>query len=276
VIINIIIILISAFCVCNFILFLFPLKKEEFFTNEERAEEYIYSKEKYSTVFVGSGLTGHLINTGHNSDAFNLFLPYSGACTGVEIVARSAKIPRVLFIETNCIFKGYNEKLIRSLYTPINYWLKFFLPVLQRKHHFLSILKLMIKWFKEERAMLKAELPELDYEQLEIFREFYNQPPDKRQLGDLMESLKKYVDEIATKDCTVIFFEMPLERSIANSLLASYQRTELKKIFPIDKYTWIEPNPLDTYYTQDGIHLLEESALRYSKHLATSRNRILS
>ena len=273
-VINIIIILVLAFCVCNFILFLFPLKKKQFFTNEERAEEYIYSKENYSIVFVGSGLSGHLINTVHNSVAFNLFLPYSGACTGVEIVTRSAKIPKVLFIEINYVFKGCDEKLITSLYTPKNYWLKFFLPVFQRRHHVLSIVKHIINWFKKERVVMEVGLPELDYEQLKMFRGFYNQLPEKRKITKHIESLKKSVDEIGTKNCTVIFFEMPLEKSIASSLLASYQKTELKKIFPIDKYAWIEPDPLDSYYTKDGIHLSEESALRYSQYLWTSYHRI--
>jgi hypothetical protein len=271
---NLVIVLILIFFLCNFILFLFPLKKEEFFTNKERAEEYIYSKKKFSTVFVGSGLTGHLINTVYNGNVFNFFLPYSGACTGVEIVARSAKIPRVLLIETNFIFKGSDEELIRSLFTPINFWLKLFLPVLQKKHYLFSMLKLWVRSFKKEKITIEDDPQELDYVQLEMFRKMYSQSLDKKQFAGHMERLKKSVDEIATKNCMVIFFEMPLEESIANSLLASYQKKELKKMFPVDKYAWIEPDPLDTYYTKDGIHLVEESALRYSRYLSSRQSMI--
>jgi len=260
-------IIIGSFCLFNLLLFFFPLRKKEFFTNEERVEEYVYSKNNFYTVFVGSGLSGHLPDSFYKSDVFNLFLPYSGACSGVEIVVRSLKIPHFLFVETNFIFKGYDNALIKKIFAPLIFKSKFFLPSLLKKHQVFSMIKQLIKALKRESVTVKNSSFGLDYQRLAQFRNFYDQQFNPQQLDIHIKKLKKQIDFLTIQGCTVIFFEMPMENSLADSALANHQKTELKKMFPEKKYTWIEPNPSDSYDTEDGIHLTDESALRYFTYL---------
>ena len=266
-VINVLIIIIVTFCLFNLVLFFFPLRIIESFTNEERVEEYIYSRKIFSNVFAGSGLTGHLPDTFYNNDVFNLYLPYSGACSAVEIVARASKVPKFLFVETNFIFKGYDRKLIKRLFSPVFFKLKFFLPCLLKKHQIFFMLKQLIKVLKRGNSTKKKSSLGLDYQQLTQFQNFYNQQFNPRQLDNEIKELKKYIDYLTARGCKVIFFEMPIESTLADSLLARHQKVELKKMFPENNYTWIEPGAFNSYDTEDGIHLTEESAFRYFTYL---------
>ena len=130
-IIRIVIFCVGVFILFNVILLLFPFEKKYIYKDKERGEEYIYSRKKYPVVFVGSGLIGDLSSENLGRQAFyNLFFPYGGSCTGIELIALSKKIPDTLFIETNYIFKGFNEKLNEKLFEPFAYRSKFVLPCL--------------------------------------------------------------------------------------------------------------------------------------------------
>ena len=178
------IIRIAIFCVGVFILFnvillLFPVQKKYIYKDKERGEEYIYSKKKYPVVFVGSGLIGDLSseNLGRRI-LYNLFFPYNGSCTGVELIALSKKIPDTLFIETNYIFKGFNKELNEILFEPLAYKAKFFLPCLLEKNKLLPLAKEIVKG-RKPRKKNSASLPEPFFqESLASLRKEYNQEPD--------------------------------------------------------------------------------------------------
>lgn len=205
---SIVLIVIFLFLLYNGILLAFPLKKEAIYKNSERAEEFVYSNKSYSTVLVGSGLIGDFnAKPLQRKGLFNLYFPYSGSCAGVEIIALSGKVPRTLLVETNYLFKGFDTPLIRALFKPGLYKARFFLPILQKKHHLISFLKEVLRPARPIH-MKTNKLPELLYYQsLEKYRNAYDRLPDINQYNEDLKKLRKYLDFIHLKGCTIFFLK---------------------------------------------------------------------
>ena len=259
---------ISFFILYNCILLVFPLKKINIYTNQERAEEFVYAKKKYSKVFAGSGLIGGFSATAiRRDDFFNFYLPYNGSCSAVKIVALSGKIPKILFVETNCIFKGFDDALIDRLFDKRRYKLRFCLPYLLQKHKLIPLTKELIKPAKTI-LIESSPLPKPLFSQtLENQKKVYNSLPDIDKFNQCINELKKYIYYISSKGCEVIFFEMPIDKQLQNSPLANFQRNVMKDVFNDHQFKWIEPVQNTQYMTGDGIHLLEESTIAYFKYL---------
>ncbi len=255
---------IVAFVLFNLVLAIFPINKKYIYKDKERGEEYIYAGKKYPVVFVGSGLIGDL--NGENlgrQRVYNLFFPYSGSCTGVELIALARKIPDTLFIETNYIFKGFNTGLNQLLFQPFAYQSKFLLPCLREKNQLLPLAKEIIKGGRP-RQKISATLPEPLYTQsLNTLRKEYNGKIDSAGYRSIVEKLKKEVDYFSSQLCTVIFFEMPVDKEFLDCPKTKWERETLRAVFNDKKFIWSPVDSSRMYATSDGIHLLNESLEKY-------------
>lgn len=263
------------FSVYNILLLVFPIRKENIYSNQERAEEFIYSREVYAKVFVGSGLIGDFKIKQVWKDSFNLFLPYSGSCAGVEIISLSKKVPRVLFVETNYIFKGFNQELTTQLFNPFLYHARFFLPSLLRKHWPKSFMKELMKVANQRRKSGMKRFDSLDQMTIDQFKILYDELPESISFEKDLEKFQKYIDIISSKGCRVVFFEMPVDKELVNSRLAIYQRSKLKSLFPEQQYSWVATDLFGKYHTSDGIHLNEASADQYFNYLRKNCNYLI-
>ena len=241
----------------NLVLSFFPSIMPAY-TNLERAEEFVYSRKKYSVVFIGSGLIGDL-NRGPLSRPiyFNLFLPFSGSCDGAEIIVRSGKVPDTLLVETNCVFKGESKELLGQLYRPGLYELKRVFPAFQTKYNAVS------------RLLKKA-----DAIKLKSSPDFQEDPGrtrgsalsdyvligDTTKLNQDVERLFRNLEVMSSRGSVVVFFEVPMPGELSNSPKLAYQRKTLRRVFSSQKYQWIPPDTASIYSSPDGLHLDKESA----------------
>ena len=255
---------------------MFPLKKQNIYTNDERAQEFVYSNINYPVIIVGSGLIGHFkIRPAQRKNLVNLFFPYSGSCSGVEIIALSKKIPRTLFIETNYIFKGFDAPLIEKLFRPGLYQLRHLFPSLLKKHTISSLLSEIFKRLNIYKTnSIKSN--SMTSPTVEIFKKLYDEVPERNQFLNNLKKLKNYIDHFSSQGCEIIFFEMPLDPQLVDAPLFQFQRRELKDFFANYKCSWVYPDPLDQYYYNDGLHLVEGSAHKYFTYLDKKSNNILS
>ncbi len=261
------------FIIYNGLLLIFPLNKKYIYKDKERAEEYIYSKKPYPIVFVGSGLIGDFnnVNLGY-TNYFNLYFPYNGSCTGIELIALTQKIPKTLFIETNYIFKGFNKELVKKLFQPIPYRLKFILPSFQEKNKLQYLLKEIFKPGKgREKNLLRLPHP-LFHNSLEKFRMEYNKEIDTNKCHKIIEEFKRYITYISSEGCSIIFFEMPVEPEFLDCPKTKFERALLKTTFSDKKFIWIQTDSHTKYNTVDGIHLLDESLQKYISYLNSKLN----
>ena len=265
---KLILLFLAGFVLFNMFLFLYPLQKKNIYINKERAEEFIYSKRNYSVVFTGSGLLGDFTPASiGRENSFNLFFPYNGGCTGVKLIALSNKIPDTLFVEINYLFKGFDQQLIEEVFRPGLYQARFLFPALQEKHQLLSLLKENIKSMRQPPVETE-EGPAPNYAQtLSQYKKDYQNMPDSLRLQQDLTNLKCYLDYIASKNCKILFFEMPVDRQLTNSPRIQFEKRTLQRILTNEKIGWIAPDTVGTYATADGIHLLKTSVYQYLAYL---------
>ena len=120
-------------------LHIYPLSKRVFYTNEERIEEFLYSRKEVPIVLVGSSLSGafegrRLFDTPY----FNLFLPFAGGSTGLEIIRKSNRFPKILFFETNHSDRAIDSNLLAGFFKNPFSELKNRIPFLLKKNKLLN------------------------------------------------------------------------------------------------------------------------------------------
>lgn len=248
----------------NIFLFAFPLKKTVFYTNEERTEEYIYGKTNYAAILVGSSLSGAFEEAKiFEEDYFNLYLPFTGASTGLDIIKRSDKIPKRLFIEINYMNRGIDSNLINSIFSSPLYKLKYFLPFLLSKNKIFTNLMDRVKSPNNNKTNESRPADHLYNELITKARSEWNQTPDTNLLRIKMDISRQAVSQIAGKKCEIFFYEMPMDSSITNSPLIVFQRNYYMGLCEKEGYNFIGLDKSRNYETGDGLHLLRNDANIY-------------
>ena len=254
----------------------FPAVRYKPYDRIERCEEYVYQG-NYEKVFTGSGLIGELEQY-LPEGAFNLGFPYFGSCTGLEIIALSGKIPQVVFIETNYIFKGSDKELVNKVIEKQWTRLRHVAPALLKKNRPDSLFKTAVRRISNARRteIASPDFGRLNTEELDRFHRIYNEPIDTQHFENILEELEKHVDYIRAQGCQIVFFEMPVHKDLYHSRLLEYQRNTLKALFNDKHYHWIESGQLHDYQTVDGIHLTKESMYRYAHFLMQNKRTLLT
>ncbi|KQS27055.1 hypothetical protein [Dyadobacter sp. Leaf189] len=256
----------------NLLLYILPVRNM-YYDDIERAEAYVFSRCAFDHVFVGSGLIGH-IDPRISGKSFNLYFPYYGSCTGVQVIALSNKIPKVLFVETNFICKGTNEQVIANLFSTRYLRIKKVLPLILRKNNPLKLIKQVLRAFKLENGFNSTVKSNTAQVEIEVLIELFNRTPDLQKLRSDIACLKKNVDILSEKGCKVIFLEIPIDPILSNARLFQVQYAELKKTFREKPYRWIPDHKGHYFQTEDGLHLTSDSLQVFKAHLHTEINKL--
>jgi hypothetical protein len=248
-------------------LIFFPLKKSVFYTNDERAEEFVFGKKKYPIVMTGSSLSGvfKMKRIFNHQIYFDLYLPYRNACTGVELIRRSNNIPKVLFVETNRIDKGIDTALMDNIFDEPFYSLKKHLPFLLKKNRFLPNIVDRIKTPPDNSSHTHRP-PAVLYDKLlaKAQKEWWDLPNESKLRTDQNFSrLKETLADFAKKGCTIYLYEVPMDRSLYKSPLLTYQRNCFTKLSKDEGYKFIRADTSRSYNTGDGIHILRGDGAIY-------------
>jgi hypothetical protein len=244
-----------------------PLKKTVFYTNEERVEEFVYSKNNYPVVLVGSSLSGAFeLQTIFNQPYFNLFMPVTGAATGIEIIRRTNKIPKELFIEINHIDRGIDSNLMHEIFDEPLYTIKYDLPFLLKKNQLIPNLVDRIK--KPQNNIINATQPPpiLYSALLQKAQQEWKQLPDTAKFNKKLAHIKAVLADFSAKGCRIYFYEIPMDVSLNNLPLLTYQRNYFTKLAAEKGYTMIKKDTSHTYMTGDGDHLLSNDANIFIKY----------
>jgi len=246
---------------------LHPLKKTVFYTNEERVEEFVYSKKGYPIVLVGSSLSGAFeLQSIFNQPYFNLFLPITGAATGIEVIRRTNKIPKELFVEINHIDRGVDSTLMHETFDEPLYTIKYDLPFLLKKNQIIPNIVDRIK--KPQNHIINAvQPPPVLYNALLLkAQQEWKQLPDTAKFNKELARIKSVLADFSSKGCRIYFYEMPMDASLNNSPLLTYQRNYFTKLAAEKGYVMIKTDTSRQYLTGDGDHLLSGDADIYIKY----------
>lgn len=260
--------------VYNVFLFAFPLKKTVFYTNRERIEEFVYGKDNYPTLLVGSSLSGAF--EGHQlfpENHFNLYLHFTGALTGLEIIKRSNEIPGKLFIEINYVNREINSLLVNAIFNSPVHRLKYDLPFLLTKNKVFPNLTDRMREPSNNKINKKRPAENLYKELLKKEQARWNVIKDIRILNERLDYVKQAASSFASKGCQIYFYEMPMDSSLSNSKLISYQRKYFVELALQNGYTFIDADQGRTYQTGDGVHLLKKDANVYTGYFKQAANK---
>lgn len=230
-------------------------------------EDFLYGERK-PIVIIGSSLSGAFEDRKlFEKPYFNLYLPFTGAFTGLELIKRSGRTPETLFIEINHMDRGIDSQSIDKLFQFPMHGLKAYLPFLRSKNKTLNNLTdRLIK--PSDKKSNEIRPPEKLYnELLKTAGKDWNYTIDSLHLFREFSSAAKIIRTLSDQGCKVILFEMPIDPSLRDLPRAIIQREFFRQLAKDEAYLYIDNDPGVRYNTGDGVHLLSKDALLYSEYL---------
>jgi len=247
----------------NIFLIVFPLKKTVFYTNEERIEEYLHGETR-DIVLVGSSLSGAFEDRVlFNEKYFNLYLPHTGALTGLEVIKRSGRIPKKLFVEINHMDRGIDSQALNKMFSFPMYELRTFLPFLRSKNKTLNNLVDRVITPSGKQTNDNRPPQKLYDELISKAQKEWNNTQDSIKIINELKTTADILDFIASEGCEIVLYEMPIDSSLEQLPRALIQRNFFTKLAKEKVYFMIDNNPTETYNTGDGVHLLSKDASKY-------------
>jgi len=236
--------------------------------NVVNAQDYLFSKDEPEIVIVGSSRS-YLLNKEYFGEGyFNLAMVGGSTLTGIEIIVRSKRHPKIVLVEVNDkIMRPADNKFIDRLFTPVMYQLSTKLPFLQEKNQpaciFSKIIKSHFGFSRKERIADRVNTKVYE-SNLKMHLNDAAVLPDQLKFDQSLNTLGYAIDKLALHGIPVVLFSPPIAMELERSRKYSYIRTRLHKRFPKGKYLWAGEVTDQEFQTNDGIHLVETSAVLYS------------
>ena len=250
-----------------------------------RAQRYVYQDDSdLKMVIVGSSLAAN-INEKHIGEGVKSIAFGGGSSkTGLEIVKKSKSKPQIVLVEINDVnfLREIDAKLVDSLYHPIFYWMRQYLPMLREEYRPVSV---FINSFKRraqqnQERMSRKELdsleirnvsPQLSQKAIQTAVDYDSQPLSEKDAETMKQGADLMRNQIAeiqkNTGAKVVLFDIPRESRV-NATLRIKQVGELaKKLFPSDRFEWLPPPKEREWRTNDGIHLIRSDARDFAEFL---------
>lgn len=252
--------------------------------NMVKAQRYVYQDDSdLKMVIVGSSLAATLNVKDIGEGVKSIALGGGASQTGLEIVKRSKSKPRIVLVEINdTIVRPINSELLDSLYHPIFYGLRQYLPMMREEYRPISVfidslksrskqnLKLMTR---EALDSLEARnlTPELSQKAIQTTVDIQSKPlseKDAKNMKQEADLIKNQIAEIKKKTgAKVVLFDIPLESRVNATLRKKQVRELAKKLFPPERFEWLPPPKEREWRTNDAIHLIRSDARDFAEFL---------
>jgi hypothetical protein len=245
------------------------LKKLETFQswwqeNEIKAQNYVYSKEKYSKVLVGTSLSANLILNKNKPFIYNLSFIGGGSLTGLEIIKKSNKLPDTLIIEMNWIDRNIDDGLINKLFNPIGRTIKQNISALQEENQPVNYLSnILAQNFNIEKINTELNLDPIRFDKAVKESAYSDNQVDSLNLTNYLKQIKNYASYFKQKEVKVFYLIIPVHPLIAQSKKYSIVRNFLSP----QEDEVISKLGNQSLITTDGYHFTKESAIIYSNQL---------
>ncbi len=252
--------------------------------NTVRVQRYVYQDDSdLKMVIVGSSLAANL-NIKHIGEGVkSVALGGRSSQTGLEIVKRSKSKPQIVLVEINdTILRQIDSELLDSLYHPIFYWMRQYLPMLREEYRPVSVFINYLKTrSKQNKKLMSREAvdslegqnvtPELSQKAIQRTVDIQSKPLSEKDAETLKQEadfIKNQIAEIKKNSgAKVVLFDIPLDSRV-NATLRIKQVQELaKKLFPPDRFEWLPPPKEREWRTYDSIHLIGSDARDFAEFL---------
>jgi hypothetical protein len=227
----------------------------------------VFAPDSKQTVIVGSSVAKGLPPEGFRpTDVATLFIPGSGAMTGLEIIVRSAARPQVVLVEVDFADRGVDEDLISHVFDPATLALREAMPIFQEEN---SLLNLLAKASIPHRitigdrpSMTVAEWRKQIRSRIDYYVSGFSNPyePDQKLLARLANQVK----ELEAHGARAVFFFDPLDQDIAAAPQISKWRRAVQSAFPDHQFI---PAANSALHLLDGIHFFRYAGIQYFEYL---------
>ncbi|MCC3529594.1 MAG: hypothetical protein JGK21_15465 [Microcoleus sp. PH2017_22_RUC_O_B] len=251
--------------------------------NIVKAQRYVYDDDSdLKIVIVGSSLSANLHVTDIGKGVKSLALGGGSSQTGLEIVKKSNSNPPIILVEINdTIIRTIDRDLVESLYNPVFYWMRQYLPILREEYRPVSIfIHSLKKGSKQNQKVTKEALdsgearnltPELSQKAIQTTVDIQSQPLSKKDVEDIKKEAGVIRNQIAeinkNSGAKIILFDIPQESRVDAAIRRKQVRELTKKLFPPDRFEWLPPPPPREWRTNDGIHLIRSDARDFAEFL---------
>jgi hypothetical protein len=253
--------------------------------NIVKAQRYVYQDDSdLKMVIVGSSLAANLNEKHIGEGVKNIAFGGGSSKTGLEIVKRSKSKPQMVLVEINDVnfLRNIDAKLVDSLYHPIFYWMRQYLPMLREEYRPISV---FINFFKSRaqqnlERMSRKELdslesrnvtPKLSQKAIQTAVDNESKPLSEKdaetikQEADLMRNqIAEIKKNIGAK---VVLFDIPRESRVNGTLRIKQVQELAKKLFPPDRFEWLPPPKEREWRTNDATHLIRSDARDFAEFL---------
>ena len=248
------------------------------------AQRYVYQDDSdLKMVIVGSSLAANL-NVKHIGESVKSIALGGGASqTGLEIVKRSKSKPPIVLVEMNdTIVRKIDADLLDSLYHPIFYWMRQYLPMMREEYRPVSVFINFLKSRSQQnlKMMTREALdslegrnitPELSQKAIQMTVDVESRPLSEKDAETIKQEadfMKNQIAEIKKNTgAKVVLFDIPRESRVNATLRIKQVRELAKKLFPPDRFEWLPPPKEREWRTNDGIHLIRSDARDFAEFL---------
>ncbi|MGR3810239.1 hypothetical protein [Jiulongibacter sp. NS-SX5] len=240
-------------------------------TNVIKARDYILSKEDFETVLVGTSLSTRIVTDSLGENIANLSFSGSTVWDGLQLIAAREQQPKRVLIESTFLFKKTDGSLARYVSEGFNAKLKSKLPVLREKNQPVGILKgLVTKAIKGENPLPVYDSTEvvINPEILELQAEYFEHDYTAENYEWVFtKKLLWAIEDLRKNGVEIVFYEMPVHPQFCEKLVVHKTRQHLEQIAEDENIRLITTTDCQNYQTNDGIHLIPHSGLKFTKEL---------
>jgi hypothetical protein len=250
-----------------------------------KAQRYVYQDDSdLKMVMVGSSLAANLNEKHIGEGVKNIAFGGGSSKTGLEIVKRSKSKPQIVLVEMNDVdfLRKIDADLLDSLYHPIFYRMRQYLPMLREEYRPLSV---FINSFKSRaqpnpERMSREELdslesrnitPELSQKAIQAVVDRESKPLSEKDAETMKQEadlMKNQIAEIKKNiGAKVVLFDIPRESRVNYTLRIKQVQELAKKLFPPDRFEWLPPPKEREWRTNDGTHLIRSDARDFAEFL---------
>lgn len=238
-------------------------------------EDYLLRGNTPDAVIVGSSLSAILPEISL-TPVYNLALSGGSVRTGLHLIVDSKRYPKILFVETNVLFRDTDKALLTELFNPIGLWTKEWCNICRTKNQPITLLLSALSWIRTKETSLQdidhlamtstrneIRFQELLRNQLQSAEEI----PHPMLLKSSLDDITQLVTQIQKAGTKVVFIQIPMDDALNASTLYSGVLQATQKRFPRSQYDWIIFDKTG-FRTSDGAHLLYPDAKRIAAVIA--------
>jgi hypothetical protein len=233
-------------------------------------ERFLYEKQAFETAIVGSSQAQHIPAAALGPGVANLALAAESPLVGLTIIARSGRVPRRIYVETNQIAGPVDTGLISGFFTEPGHTLKRFVKALRTTYQPANLLVSLVRRATRGRDELYyPKLADPSLHDILIARELelLNIPPNAALLERNLVEMKRLVALLASKGSEIVFFEMPIEPQFEQTSGVIAVREAVRAAFPPGRACWSDNSPPTGLPTTDGVHIDSDGAARFGQSL---------